>query len=131
MNQLTAVQRTCVALKLGTYVRPHRHPQANKWELLVILQGALGLLLFEEDGSVRERLELAPGMDMSAVELEPNTWHTIFPLGGDAVILDIKEGPYDPAAPINFVSWAPEERDAGVVQYLRWLETAKCGERHV
>jgi len=121
------VQRTCVALEFGTYVRPHLHPQPNKWELLVVLQGRLGVLQFDADGAVRERMELEPGGDMGAVELEPNTWHTVFPLDGDAVILDIKEGPYDPSALIHFASWSPEEGTAEVEAFLTWAEDAACG----
>ncbi len=121
------VQRTCVALKHGTYVRPHLHPQLNKWKLLVILRGKLGVVLFNADGTVCKRLELASGGDLCAVELKPNTWHTVFPLDGDAVLLDIKEGPYDPAAPVTFAAWAPEEGSEEVVVFLDWLQTAQYG----
>jgi cupin fold WbuC family metalloprotein len=118
------VQRTCIALAAGTYVRPHFHPQTAKWELLVVLHGTLGVLLFDETGTVRERLELSPG---GAVEINSGTWHTVFPLGGAAVMLDIKEGPYDPSAPVFFAEWTPAEGDAAVADFLQWAATADAG----
>lgn len=120
------VQRTCIALAAGTYVRPHFHPQAAKWELLVVLHGTLGILLFDESGAVRERLELSPG---ESVEVKAKTWHTVFPLGGEAVMLDIKEGPYDSSAPVFFAEWAPEEGTDAVPVFLKWAETAECGQQ--
>lgn len=128
-NYSDAVQRTIVALKNGTYVRPHLHPQGHKWKLLVVLQGTLGVLIFNEDGTVEERVELSPGGDCSGVELSAQTWHTVFPLNGDAAILDIKEGPYDPAAPVLFASWSPAEGDPVVPEFLEWAEDATIGER--
>ena len=133
-----SVQRVCVALKYGTYVRPHRHPQQNKWELLVVLKGRLGILLFDAEGVVLERMELEAGGDLGAVELQPGVWHAVFPLGGDAVILDIKEGPYRPDDPVEFAPWSPEERGQSseggdqrskVAKFLEWAESANFGER--
>ncbi|WP_163988684.1 WbuC family cupin fold metalloprotein [Pyxidicoccus caerfyrddinensis] len=42
-----------LALQPGTYVRPHRHPRPpgrDGFELLCVVQGALGVVAFEEDG---------------------------------------------------------------------------------
>ena len=33
------VQRLAIALSQGTYVRPHRHPQPNRWEMIHALRG--------------------------------------------------------------------------------------------
>ena len=34
-NPDDSVQKMCVALKKGTYVRPHYHPNQKKWEVLL------------------------------------------------------------------------------------------------
>ena len=39
----------------GTYVRPHRHSTPPRWELFVVLRGALALLVFDDSGRVEER----------------------------------------------------------------------------
>ena len=46
------VQRLFLAFEPGTYVRPHRHPQAHKWELFIVLEGELDLLLFNNQGEI-------------------------------------------------------------------------------
>lgn len=119
------VQRTCIALKTGTFIRSHLHPQKNKWELLVVLQGALSALIFDENGVVLERADLASG---EMIEIKANTWHTIFPRDGDAVILDVKEGPYRPDDSVKFAAWAPVEGSSSVPEFLRWAGAASCGD---
>lgn len=34
------VQRFCNAIEPGSYVRPHRHPAAGRWEFVLALRGA-------------------------------------------------------------------------------------------
>ena len=106
------VQRVCIGLINGTYVRPHCHPQGNKWEMIIVLKGAIGLLIFDMQGMVRERLELSPETSLIGTDVTPNTWHTIFPLSQSAVILEIKEGPYNSADPVDCALWAPAEGSA-------------------
>jgi len=124
------VQRVCLALKNGTYVRPHCHPQENKWELTLVLKGTVALLIFDDEGMVQERLELSPATSLTGIEIRPNTWHTVFPLSDDAVILEIKEGPYNPSDPIDFALWAPAEGDEDVLQFLEWAQHACPGESY-
>ena len=118
-DQLEApVQRLCIALTDGTYVRPHRHPASNKWELILAIQGTSVLVIFGHEGNILEHFELSPNGPMSAVEMPPNTWHTLFPVGEESVVMEIKEGPYTPALPEHFASWAPEEGSAEASAYL-------------
>ena len=124
------VQRVCIALKNGTYVRPHCHRQDNKWEMTIVLQGTVGLLLFDKDGRVQERLELSPAGSLAGIEIPPNTWHTILPLTDDAVIIEVKEGPYNPSDPVDFALWAPAEGDDEVLKFLEWAHHASEGESY-
>ncbi len=124
------VQRLCVALKKGTYIRPHHHPQQNKWELILVLQGSIGLIIFDKTGKVLERNTLNKDENRHGVELKSNTWHMILPLSNDAIMLEIKEGPYTPFTEADFASWAPAETDANVDDFLHWVEQAQTGERY-
>lgn len=124
------VQRLCIALKRGTYVRPHHHPQKNKWELMLALRGAVSLILFNSEGIVKEKLELSQGESVNGIEIEPNTWHTVLPITGDAIILEVKEGPYVPTQESDFASWSPAEGDAQAAAFLQWLEYANSGDRY-
>lgn len=46
------VQRLFIAIEPGSYVRPHLHPEAEKWEFFMVLRGKLAALLFDEKGKV-------------------------------------------------------------------------------
>ena len=123
------VQRLCIALKKGTYVRPHHHPKSNKWELMLALRGTVSLIIFNNEGTILEKLSLSHGDTLSGIEMKPNTWHTVFPLTDDAVILEVKEGPFTPTQKSDFASWAPVEGEEQVITFLKWLEDASPGER--
>jgi len=123
------VQRLCIALKKGTYVKPHYHPKSNKWELMLALKGESTLIIFDKDGAVLERHSLSPNNSMSGIELKPDTWHTVFPQSSQSIILEVKEGPYTPSTKSDFASWAPDEGDENVGIFLQWLENAATGDR--
>jgi len=125
------VQRLCIGLVKGTYVRPHHHPKSNKWELMLALKGAVALVIFDEQGKVDDRIVLEAGESVCGMEMRPNTWHTVFPLSDETVIFEVKEGPYTPANPSDFASWAPEEGSDNVPAFLSWLESAKVGQTYV
>lgn len=123
------VQRLIIQMKRGTYIRPHRHYDMGKWEMTLAISGAFEIVIFEDDGSLRERVRLEPSSDVIALELLPQTWHSYLPLSEHAAFFEIKEGPYDPARITQFAPWAPAEGDAAVPVYQRWLATAQPGQR--
>ena len=124
------VQRLVIQMRRGTYIRPHRHYDMDKWEMTLALSGTVEIVIFEEDGCVRERIRIAPGSEVMALELLPQTWHSYVPLSDHAAFFEIKEGPYDPARITQFAPWAPAEGDAGVPAYLAWLAAAQPGQRY-
>ena len=97
---------------------------------MLVLRGSICLILFDKAGSILEKLLLNSGNTLSGVEMEPSTWHTIFPLTEEAVIIETKEGPYIPTEGSDFASWAPAEGDASVMEFLSWLGKAKTGEQY-
>lgn len=117
------VQRLFIALEPGTYIRPHRHPEPNKWELFVLIKGAVDALLLDDDGGVLERIRMS-ATGARAVEVPPNAWHSYVCLEPETVVLEVKEGPYVPSTEPNFGPWAPEEGSAAAAGYLAWLERA-------
>ena len=123
------VQRVCIALKTGTYVRPHLHIDERKWELLIGLKGSLGVVIFDQKGRVLSKEAITAGGNLSAKQLAPNTYHTVYPITDSAVILEVKQGPYVPTAEGEFAEWAPAENDPASSDFLRWLIEAKLGEQ--
>jgi len=123
------VQRLLNAFEPGTYVRPHRHGDPGKWEFFAILHGRALVLAFDAAGCVQERHELAPAGAVQVIEIPAGTWHTLAALESGTVLLEVKPGPYTPAGPQDFASWAPPEGTDAAVTLERWFHTARVGDR--
>ncbi len=123
------VQRLCIALIHGTYIPPHYHTHVDKWELILVLRGEVMLVNYAADGTVQQKQRLTPAAGVSGVEMQPADWHSLYPLSDEAVIMEIKPGPYTPSASSDFASWAPQEGDSAVNAFLCWQQQAAVGER--
>lgn len=108
------------AAEPDTYIAPHRHLDPNKDESLVILRGRMGLVLFDDDGSVASTGLLVPG-ECWGVDISHGTWHTFVALEPGTVIFEAKGGPYLPLSPAELAPWAPAESDVGAMDYLARL----------
>lgn len=120
------VQRLAMALQPGTYVRPHRHADPSKWEALVLLSGRVSLLVFDDSGYVKERVELAHAAGAVVVETPAGTWHSLVAMEPDSALFEFKPGPF---APSEFAGWAPAEDDPDAPRIAAWLSEARPGDR--
>lgn len=124
------VQRFLNAMDPGTYVRPHRHMAPEpKWELFVVLAGAVAVLLFDDAGAVVERVELAADGDLRGVEVPAGCWHSLVALRPGTVLFECKQGPYVALGDKDFAAWAPAEGEPGAAALLQRLAAARVGER--
>lgn len=118
------VQRFINVLQPGTYVRPHCHYRdetMNGFELFVVLQGELALVLFDDCGNFTTAFRLCNGGDVCGAELPEGSFHTLVALAPDTVILEIKEGPYDRQRDKAFLSQFPQEgTDEATAQVAQW-----------
>lgn len=121
------VQRLCNALEPDTYVRPHRHPEADKWELFVILQGRALVLTFDDTGRITARIELNSVGPVYGVEIPTNTWHTVSALDTGTVLFEVKRGPYHPLSDKDFARWAPDEGNPACKKFVPWYKEANLG----
>ena len=103
------VQRMLNAVQPGSYLRPHRHP--DREELFLLLRGAVRILIFENDGTLRESFVLAPELKSYGVTIPYGHWHSLFSLEHGTVFLEVKQGPYLPLAEEHFAPWAPKPDD--------------------
>ncbi len=106
------VQRFLNALQPGTYVRPHRHCRpdpAAGFECFLVLQGAIGLLVLDEQGRVLAKERLDAAGPLRGIELPQGTLHTLVALEPDTVMFELKQGPYMPAADKDFLASFPLE----------------------
>lgn len=122
------VQRLFIALEPDTYVRPHRHSQPDKWELFVVLDGALDVLIFDAQGGVARCIPLS-AVAHRAVEIAPNTWHSLICRQAGTLAFEVKQGPYTPTDDKDFAPWAPDERSTDAAAYLQRLRDLRTGAR--
>jgi cupin fold WbuC family metalloprotein len=116
------VQRFLNVLQPGTYVRPHRHLRASPgagFECFVVLQGAIGLLLLDDAGTVLRRERLDAAGPLRGMELAEGQVHTLVALTPDAVMFEIKQGPYEPAVDKDFLEAFPAEGTAAATAQER------------
>jgi cupin fold WbuC family metalloprotein len=109
-------QRFMNAFGVDSYMRPHRHLLDPKAETLIAIQGLFALVTFDDEGVVQEIIHFGTekysgpeGLSVGA-DLPPETWHTIIARVPDAVLLELKAGPYDQNAAKETAPWAPEEQ---------------------
>jgi cupin fold WbuC family metalloprotein len=121
------VQRLLNAFEPGTYVRPHRHQTSPKWELMARLAGHAVLLTFDDDGVVRDRIDI--DADTPVIEIPVGTWHTLVAIETGTVLLEVKPGPYTAAAPADFADWSPPEGGDAAAALEAWCRTARAGQR--
>jgi cupin fold WbuC family metalloprotein len=115
--------RLAVGMQPGTYVAPHRHLSADKAETLLVLQGRLGLLLFDAQGHVQSTRMLQAGGECVGADFAPGQYHALVVLEADSVLFECKAGPYRPLSIDEQASWAPTEGEPGVADYLAWMQS--------
>ena len=111
-TQDALVQRMLNFLQPRTYLQPHLHPLPHASETIHVIRGALGFIIFNEDGTVKALHELRSN-GLGFIDIEPQVWHGFIVLEPDTVIIEVKRGPYDPAHDKVFAPWAPAENSPG------------------
>ena len=102
------------ALMPGTYVQPHKHE--DKDEYFQILKGDILVVIFDDNGKVRQTDWLSSDNAISC-KIQPGEWHTVVAIK-PSVILEVKAGPYNPDTAKIFAPWAPQEGDPDCDQYI-------------
>ena len=96
-------QRMLNAIEPGSEIPIHRHQTTS--ETVVCLRGRL----IEEyyDGQSKkciESIELSPNGPVFALNIPAGQWHTVRALESGTVILEMKDGPYEPTGPEDILS---------------------------
>jgi len=110
------------ALEPGTYIRPHRHLDPEKEELMVLLRGSMGMIFFDDAGNVTETALLAIGGNVFGVDIPSGIYHSLVCLEPGTVFLEAKAGPYRPLLPEELASWSPAEQEPAAAAYCSELE---------
>ena len=90
-------QRMLNAIEPGSPLPIHRHTKSS--ETVVCLRGRLVEDFYDEAGRLTESIELSPVGPVPALNIPLGQWHTVRSLESGTVILECKDGPYEPLKP--------------------------------
>lgn len=88
------VQRIVIAMLNGTVVEPHYHVRNDQWELIICLEGEVEFLKFDNSGKCIESTILAAGAPVAFMHVPQGVIHSINCVSREALIMEVKEGPY-------------------------------------
>ena len=95
-------QRMLNAIEPGSPLPIHRHQKTS--ETVVCLRGRLVWEYYDElERICTERIELSPGGSVVALNIPAGQWHTVKALESGSVILEMKDGAYEPLGPADML----------------------------
>ena len=93
-------QRMLNAIEPGSVVPIHRH--RNTSETVVCIRGRLVEKFYDDlERICTERIELSPNGPVVALNIPAGQWHTVQALESDTVILEMKNGKYEPISDVD------------------------------
>ncbi len=95
-------QRMLNAIEPGSVVPIHRHQKTS--ETVVVLRGRVVEEYYSSEGVFEASYELAAGGPICALNIPAGQWHTLKALESGTVILEMKDGVYEPITPVDILS---------------------------
>lgn len=96
-------QRMLNAIEPGSPLPIHRHKHTT--ETVVVLRGCLVWEYYDElERICTERIEVSAGGQVVGLNIPAGQWHTVRALESGSVILEMKEGPYEPTGPEDILA---------------------------
>ena len=93
-------QRMLNAIEPGSPLPIHRHQKTS--ETVVCLRGRLVWEFYDElERICTETIELSPNGPVVALNVPLGQWHTVKALESGSVIMEFKDGPYEPQSPAD------------------------------
>ena len=96
-------QRMLSAIEPGSPLPIHRHQKTS--ETVVCLRGRLVEEYYDAlERICTESIELSPDGPVVAVNIPAGQWHTVRALESGTVILEVKDGAYEPIGPEDILA---------------------------
>ena len=95
-------QRMLNAIEPGSVVPIHRHQKSS--ETVVCLRGRVVEEYYDElERICTEAIELTPNGQTVALNIPAGQWHTLRSLESGSVILEMKDGAYEPTSDVDIL----------------------------
>lgn len=95
-------QRMLNAIEPGSVVPIHRHQKTS--ETVVCLRGRLVWEFYDDlERICTDRIELRPNGPVVALNVPKGQWHTVHALESGSVILEMKDGKFEPLAEVDIL----------------------------
>ena len=95
-------QRMLNALEPGTVMPIHRHRHSS--ETVVVLRGKVKWVYYNDKKEVTDTFIVAPGSDLVGLSVPMGQWHSLECLETGTVILESKDGAFEPMRPEDVLS---------------------------
>ncbi len=111
LNEDDRLHEMFIAFRPDSYIQPHMHP--SKTESFHLVHGAVDIVVFENDGLVRQVIPLGAGDPTRAFyyRMSKPFFHTLLIRSDLLVIHEITNGPFEPSETV-YASFAPPASDA-------------------
>ena len=95
-------QRMLNAIEPGSPLPIHRHQKTS--ETVVCLRGRLVEEFYDDlERTCTDRIELSPNGPVVALNIPAGQWHTVHALESGTVILEMKNGKYEPISDVDIL----------------------------
>ena len=98
-------QRMLNAIEPGSPLPIHLHRLSS--ETVACLRGHLREIFYNEKGEVTGTYDLAPNSDCVALNIPMGQWHTVEVLESGTVIMEVKDGAYEPLQDCDVLNVQP------------------------
>ena len=96
-------QRMLNAIEPGSPLPIHRHKYTS--ETIVCVRGRVVEEFYDElERTCTDAIELSPGGPNVAINVPAGQWHTVRALESGSVLLEMKDGKYEPLGPEDILS---------------------------
>ena len=101
-SDIDGSQRMLNAIEPGSILPIHRHQKTS--ETVVCLRGRLVWEFYDDlERICTDRIELRPNGPVVALNVPKGQWHTVHALESGSVILEMKDGKFEPLAEVDIL----------------------------
>tara|TARA_B100001167_G_C16706715_1_gene274349 strand:+ start:210 stop:692 length:483 start_codon:yes stop_codon:yes gene_type:complete len=110
LNAEDKVQEMLIAFNKKTLISPNK--SLNKSESLLIIEGKVLLILFDNDGKIKNKIIMQNDGDDQSVfmyRINKGEWHTMKALSKEVIVYEILEGPFTNSSEEK-PKWMPKDQ---------------------